>query len=167
MKRNPEGTSLLTKRPTRLLHLTFNQVECPEKQTEWPKEQHGPLAQLAEQRTFNPRVAGSSPARPTRKASTKVLGNVLGLVLNYHPHSPLNDQSGQAWPAGFLLACSTKWRVYHIVTDNANENIPRISIAASAPPNLGGNSFTALSIDETRPRTSRSTLPEYDVEVAA
>jgi hypothetical protein len=27
--------------------------------------QHGPLAQLAEQRTFNPRVAGSIPAGPT------------------------------------------------------------------------------------------------------
>ena len=29
------------------------------------QEKPGPLAQLAEQRTFNPRVAGSSPARPT------------------------------------------------------------------------------------------------------
>ena len=27
----------------------------------------GPLAQLVEQGTFNPKVAGSSPARPTRK----------------------------------------------------------------------------------------------------
>ena len=77
----------------------------------------------------------------------------------------LKYQPGQLWPTGFLLASHTRASVYHIVTDNANENIPRISIAASAPPNLGGNSFTALSIDETRPRTSRSTLPEYDVEV--
>ncbi len=28
--------------------------------------QHGPLAQLAEQRTFNPRVPGSIPGRPTQ-----------------------------------------------------------------------------------------------------
>src|SRR5690554_2253851 len=28
---------------------------------------HGPLAQLAEQRTFNPWVPGSSPGRPTAK----------------------------------------------------------------------------------------------------
>ena len=27
----------------------------------------GPIAQLVEQGTFNPKVAGSSPARPTRK----------------------------------------------------------------------------------------------------
>jgi hypothetical protein len=29
----------------------------------------GPLAQLVEQRTFNPLVAGSNPARPTRKSN--------------------------------------------------------------------------------------------------
>jgi len=29
----------------------------------------GSLAQLVEQRTFNPLVAGSSPARPTRQTS--------------------------------------------------------------------------------------------------
>jgi len=57
-------------------------------------------------------------------------------------------------------------RVYHVVTGNANENIPSISIAASAPPVLRGNSFTALSIDETRPHTSRSTLPEFVTGVA-
>ncbi len=34
----------------------------------------GSLAQLVEQRTFNPLVAGSSPARPTRKTSSKING---------------------------------------------------------------------------------------------
>ena len=70
------------------LHMTFNQVECSEKQTEWPKEQHGPLAQLAEQRTFNPLVAGSSPARPTRKGTN-------ALRLNNHLHSVLNNPPKQ------------------------------------------------------------------------
>ena len=32
--------------------------------------QHGTLAQLVEQRTFNPLVAGSNPARPTTPPGT-------------------------------------------------------------------------------------------------
>jgi hypothetical protein len=32
----------------------------------------GPLAQLAEQRTFNPRVVGSSPTGPTSKVPSQV-----------------------------------------------------------------------------------------------
>ncbi len=112
MKRHPEmGTKDLVRYSQ--LNMTFNQVECSEKQTEWPKEQHGPLAQLAEQRTFNPRVAGSIPVRPTRKASTDVLGQNNPL---------LNDQSGQPWPAGFLLPPLHGWG-YNIITDNADETL--------------------------------------------
>ena len=36
----------------------------------------GPLAQLAEQRTFNPRVRGSIPRRPTAKSQ------VSGVILS-------------------------------------------------------------------------------------
>ena len=39
----------------------------------------GSLAQLVEQRTFNPLVAGSNPARPT--SYTTVLENVLFQVV--------------------------------------------------------------------------------------
>ncbi|GAI09319.1 unnamed protein product, partial [marine sediment metagenome] len=88
-------------------------------------------------------------------------------VLNYHPHPLLNDQSDHACPTGILLAYFTKWRVYHLVTDNAKKSNPSKSIATSAPPILKGNSFTALSIDETRLRNSQSTLPEYDAEVVS
>ncbi len=35
----------------------------------------GPLAQLVEQRTFNPLVAGSNPARPTTKSMTYLVLN--------------------------------------------------------------------------------------------
>src|SRR5690606_12036602 len=40
----------------------------------------GPLAQLAELRTFNPRVGGSSPSRPTggKPSGTMVFGNGRG-----------------------------------------------------------------------------------------
>ncbi len=119
--RHPEGTKDLVR--CNQLNMTFNQVECSGKQTEWPKEQHGPLAQLAEQRTFNPRVAGSIPVRPTRKASTDVLGQNNPL---------LNDQSGQLWPAGFLISSLRGWG-YNIITDDANEALFSFT-APSTPP---------------------------------
>ena len=37
---------------------------------------HGPLAQSVEQRTFNPLVAGSTPARPTNKMRYILLSSV-------------------------------------------------------------------------------------------
>ena len=124
------------------LNLTFNQVECSGKQTEWPKEQHGPLAQLAEQRTFNPRVAGSSPARPTRKASNNVLGQ------NNPPHSLLID-----FPRRYFII---------IDKDDAGETLPRADLLLAlretivTPSNAGE---APLSF------TASSTPPEYAVEV--
>src|SRR4029079_9898441 len=43
-------------------------------------QMRGPLAQLVEQGTFNPKVAGSSPARPTRAASA-VDGELVRIVV--------------------------------------------------------------------------------------
>lgn len=40
-------------------------IKCSAKQAERPGQSRAPLAQLAEQLTFNQRVAGSSPARRT------------------------------------------------------------------------------------------------------
>src|SRR5205807_7565489 len=40
---------------------------------------HGPVAQSVEQGTFNPKVAGSIPARPTE------LGSALDVALGYRP----------------------------------------------------------------------------------
>ena len=44
----------------------------------FPAFSHGSLAQLVEQRTFNPLVAGSNPARPTKfiEGLAKMLGPV-------------------------------------------------------------------------------------------
>ena len=44
---------------------TWLLIKCPAKQTNWLGKKYAPLAQLAEQLTFNQRVAGSSPARRT------------------------------------------------------------------------------------------------------
>ena len=44
-----------------------------------PDVSFGSLAQLVEQRTFNPLVAGSNPARPT--SIIKGLGEILGPCL--------------------------------------------------------------------------------------
>jgi hypothetical protein len=41
----------------------------------------GPLAQPVEQRTFNPLVAGSTPARPTRKSNTYCQVSELSIVV--------------------------------------------------------------------------------------
>jgi hypothetical protein len=35
-------------------------------------DENGPLAQLAEQGTLNPKVAGSTPARPIKKRNMKL-----------------------------------------------------------------------------------------------
>src|SRR6266566_1465095 len=42
----------------------------------------GPVAQLVEQGTFNPKVAGSIPARPTEKRPAKGDSRLLQLVVN-------------------------------------------------------------------------------------
>ena len=67
--RHPEGTILLTKWTRGLLHLTFNKVRYSEKQTEWPKEQHGPLAQWLELSVHIREVEGSSPLLPIIRVS--------------------------------------------------------------------------------------------------
>src|ERR671916_343645 len=41
----------------------------------------GPLAQLAEQRTFNPRVVGSSPTGPTPSLVSTLLSPVSGTAI--------------------------------------------------------------------------------------
>jgi hypothetical protein len=59
----------------------------------------GPLAQLAEQRTFNPRVVGSIPTGPTKPQVSSLathskafqerpLGRMLGRMLTVQPCSP-------------------------------------------------------------------------------
>ena len=102
MKRHPEGTKVLSR--CSQLNLTFNQVECSEKQTEWPKEQQGPLAQLVEQRTFNPRVAGSSPVRPTRD-NQRYQSPSQRYQSPSQKYQVLKNQSAQLWGAGSLFAC--------------------------------------------------------------
>ena len=80
-------------------------IRFPLLPTEWPREQYGPLAQLAEQRTFNPRVAGSSPARPI-----KVLGRNRNLTYYYNT----------------IYSSPPAW--LNIVSDNAN-----VSPSSAAP----------------------------------
>ena len=48
----------------------------------------GSLAQLVEQRTFNPLVAGSNPARPTKKRSSKIKGLREIVTLFLFPPNP-------------------------------------------------------------------------------
>lgn len=96
-----------------------------------PEKWRGPLAQLAEQATLNRQVGGSSPPRPTKRGITNALGQI------YHPHPLLKDQSGHAWPAGFLLPPPRGWG-YNIITG---------------------------SVDETKPLSAPSLLPEFGVEV--
>ncbi len=89
------------------------------------KEQQGPLAQLVEQWTFNPLVAGSRPARPTRD--------------NQRYQSPtqrykvLKNQSAQLWGTGSLIAWPSTGRDYNSITDHANETLSRLaSVTASS-----------------------------------
>lgn len=117
------------------------------------EDYRGPLAQLVEQWILNPPVEGSSPSRLRFKASILVLYNHPHPLLN---HPLLNDQSGQAWLAGFLLAPLRGWG-YNIVTDNGSETIPRAAV-----PTLRE---ITRSVDETNVLAS-TTLPESDVEVA-
>ncbi|GAI74348.1 unnamed protein product, partial [marine sediment metagenome] len=111
----------------------------------------GPLAQSVEQWTFNPLVAGSRPARPTRYI-TKVGGNLL-----------LNDQPDHAWPAGFLFASTTIGRGYNNITDNGDETLPLVGPLTlqdtSVPNNANEPQKSSLAVP--------SMLPEYDVEEVA
>ncbi len=105
------------------------------------KEQHGPLAQLAEQRTFNPRVAGSRPARPTRD--------------NQRYQSPSQryqvrkDQSAKCGPTGLFISFPTRGRGYNEITDNVNEPQPPLT----APYETASHLEAPLA------------LPEYVMEV--
>ena len=75
---------------------------------------NGSLAQLVEQRTFNPLVVGSNPARPTKSVRNE-FGNVAQLVeqrtLNPSvqgsnpcvPTTPPNDPADR-WSAGFFFS---------------------------------------------------------------
>ena len=45
---------------------------------ELPKGKVGPLAQLVEQRTFNPWVDGSSPSGPTHMQKADLVGGISG-----------------------------------------------------------------------------------------
>ena len=84
----------------------------------------GPLAQLAEQRTFNPRVPGSIPGRPTFVSSYRSGAVARGLQrLSRHtaghgptlPDGPVRDRRGQwptthrcTWPGGHRIGRSGK-----------------------------------------------------------
>lgn len=150
--RHPEmGTKNLVR--CSQLNMTFNQVECSEKQTEWPKEQHGPLAQLVEQRTFNPRVAGSSPARLTRKGSTNALGQ------NNHLYPLLTYQPGQAWPAGFLLSFLCGWG-YNIIIDDADETLPVVNPLALRGTIVSPNNAKEILFSLTAPSTPPKCVAE-------
>lgn len=121
------------------LNLTFNQVECPAKKTNWSGKHPGPLAQLVEQRTFNPRVAGSSPVRPTNRSS------------NERTRNPLRkDQTGQAWPAGFLFL-HTRPQGYNRDRGNGEETV------CAARPLLPNHQNTAEH--KRRSDTPTSTAP--------
>ena len=51
----------------------------------------GPLAQLAEQRTFNPRVVGSSPTGPTKYLVRAMIGLNLQVEPSLYPHFMSNE----------------------------------------------------------------------------
>lgn len=52
----------------------------------------GPLAQLAEQRTFNPRVVGSSPTGPTMGCSRNFPAHVCETRRDFVPRRPIRDR---------------------------------------------------------------------------
>jgi hypothetical protein len=60
----------------------------------------GPVAQLAEQGTFNPKVAGSNPARPIRSGMVQIVTRLVPL-----------EQSFQS--VVIEAARLTGWRVAH------------------------------------------------------
>ena len=162
MKRHPEmGTKILVR--CSQLNLTFNQVELGENQTEWPAKQHGPLAQSVEQWTFNPLVAGSSPARPT---------NAKSVGQNYYSRPLLKYQPCQLWPAGTILPrahlqnyaemLSTVGSLasLYVIDDNANETYLAGSLTLrdiTLPNNANETKWLSL--------VAPSTLPESVGEV--
>lgn len=145
MLRHPEGTRLL--------------IKCPEKQTERPKEQYAPLAQLAEQLTFNQRVAGSSPARrttPSQPDPQVQLPAGQKYTSAVKKYQVLKNQPATLGLAGFLFIFSGKLSLNTLPAASVRRFLlPAISVWAAA--DLPG---------EPSPGMAPSLLPEYGMEVA-
>src|SRR4051794_36635024 len=69
----------------------------------------GPLAQLAEQRTFNPRVVGSSPTGPTKHLVTAQFGARQANPALLCCHDAVTDPlgPGRSDPAGRAIGCTS------------------------------------------------------------
>lgn len=104
----------------------------------------GPLAQLAEQWTFNPLVVGSSPARPT---ITKVWATPLR-----------NHQPCHAWLACLSFYFSPILSFNKVPTASREPFFVMVSLAMSGR-------IVAGAAGEPSPRMASSLLPEYVAEV--
>ena len=134
MKRYPEANS------TRLL------IKCS-KTAHLNKPNHGPLAQLVEQLTFNQRVAGSSPARLTTPSLPDAI-KVAYLILNQPP---------KTGPAGFSIDISFLTALDKLATALSGSPLvvrPGLVLLWVA---AGGGEFS--------PVTSHMVLPQYALEV--
>src|SRR5713101_6330778 len=104
----------------------------------------GPLAQLVEQGTLNPKVAGSIPARPTRPSevrlgSRRAMMTSLGLLLE---STPLGADAGQAG-IGDTLSLGSAFAL------KSKASLMRISglrgVKSEGSPNPGGFSWRLTS----------------------
>ena len=115
----------------------------------------GPLAQLVEQWTFNPSVAGSSPARPTKKS----VNNTPELKYPGWYHPPEIGPAG-TFPQTF---CDQNW--YETPTTEYVEML-RAACPRDSLDDMTDNAKEAASVTSpTRLLYAPLTLPEYGVEV--
>ena len=153
MSRHPEERKVRT----RLL------IWCSLLPAERSNKQHGPLAQSVEQWTFNPLVAGSSPARPT----TLLLKSPPNLLLKSHRNRLTPDTGGSLYILPTTLTRLLPRAVSvvlseHVSSDDASETAWRLTAPLTLLAHAGHANETA-----SRSLEAPSTLPEYDVEVVA
>ena len=103
----------------------------------------GPLAQLAEQRTFNPRVAGSRPARPTSTPHHALCSADRVLVTRATVGARDVKQAGEkCGDPGLARATSRSWRPHSRWTATAGSRPGATRISTGVNPRPGSASTT-------------------------
>jgi hypothetical protein len=107
------------------------------------RRQPGPLAQLAEHRTFNPLVAGSSPARPTKDVTARTCGAAWSarhpVKVEVAGSNPVRSARGRSSVAGRVASLGRVRREVGASAEAAERAPVRPAAAASAAAGSGSS----------------------------